>query len=93
MGDGGSHLVGAVLATSSLLSGRPFVVLISMLVILLDMLSSLIQIISIRGFHKKVFLIAPLHHSFQKKGMSEEKIADRFLSLSCLSTMICSLLL
>lgn len=93
MGDGGSHLVGAVLATSSLLSGRPFVVLISMLVILLDMLSSLIQIISIRVFHKRVFLIAPLHHSFQKKGMSEEKIADRFLSLSCLSTMICSLLL
>ncbi|MCR5732839.1 MAG: hypothetical protein K6G51_07880 [Sphaerochaetaceae bacterium] len=91
MGDGGSHLVGAVLSTAALLSGRPFIVLISMTIILLDMLSSFIQIISIRVFHRKVFLIAPIHHSFQKKGMAEEKIADRFFSLSCLSSIVCAL--
>ncbi len=42
------------------------------------MLSSMIQIISIRFFKRRVFKIAPLHHHFQSLGWSETKVTMRF---------------
>ena len=42
------------------------------------MLSSLIQILSIRLFHRKVFRIAPVHHQFQQMHWSEERIVFVF---------------
>ncbi len=88
MGDGGSHLVGAVMASAALLSTRPLVCLVAFALPLVEMLSSFIQIFSIRVFDRKVFLIAPLHHAFQKKGMGEEKIADRFLCTSAFFSLL-----
>ncbi|MBN1618200.1 hypothetical protein JW887_02540 [Candidatus Dojkabacteria bacterium] len=43
-----------------------------------ELLSSAIQIISIRFFKKKVFKIAPLHHHFESIGWSEAKVVQRF---------------
>lgn len=82
MGDGGSHILGATLASLALLSQRPIIVTISCGVFALELLSSFIQIFSIRVFKKKVFSIAPLHHALEKKGMNEEKICDRAACLS-----------
>jgi phospho-N-acetylmuramoyl-pentapeptide-transferase len=42
------------------------------------MLTSLIQIVSIRLFHRKVFRIAPVHHQFQQMSWTEEKIVYVF---------------
>lgn len=42
------------------------------------MLSSAIQMISIKFFHKKVFKIAPIHHHFQAIGWPQYKITMRF---------------
>ena len=42
------------------------------------MLSSAIQMISIKFFHKKVFKIAPIHHHFQAMGWPQYKITMRF---------------
>lgn len=42
------------------------------------MLSSMIQIISIRFFKRRIFKIAPLHHHFQSLGWSETKVTMRF---------------
>ncbi|MBR5616011.1 MAG: hypothetical protein IKW66_04240, partial [Clostridia bacterium] len=57
---------------------QPLLMLMLCAVFILDMLSSLIQIIAIRVFHRKVFGIAPVHHQFQKMHWSEEKIVYVF---------------
>ncbi len=91
MGDVGSHALGALIGMSALLMKIEFIVAFSSGVLLINLLSSLIQIISIRVFHKKVFLIAPLHHHFEKKGGSEGKIVSRFYIVSVILTLVASL--
>lgn len=88
MGDGGSHLIGGLIALIGLLSGRPEVILTAGLIFIAELLSSFIQIFSIRVFRRKVFPIAPLHHCFQKQGMGEEKITDRAMIISFLFALL-----
>lgn len=54
----------------------PYMIISSMTWII--MLSSLVQIISIRFFKRRIFKIAPLHHHFQSLGWSETKVTMRF---------------
>ncbi len=51
-------------------------------------LSSTIQIISKRYFHRKVFKIAPLHHHFMALGWSREKITMRYWILSLMFAVL-----
>ncbi|MGN0907235.1 MAG: hypothetical protein ACI4NM_08805, partial [Bullifex sp.] len=88
MGDGGSHLTGALIALLGLLSGKPEIMVIAGLPFMAELLSSFIQIFSIRVFRRKVFPIAPLHHAFQKSGMEECKITDRAMILSFLASIL-----
>lgn len=74
MGDTGSLCLGGLLIGIGFMIGRPWVVVILSMVFILDMLSSLIQIVAIRVFHRRVFRIAPVHHQFQMMGWREEKI-------------------
>ena len=82
MGDGGSHILGIILAVLTLISEKPIIITISCGLFIIELLSSFIQIFAIRVFNKKVFPIAPLHHALEKSGMSEEKICDRAFCLS-----------
>jgi phospho-N-acetylmuramoyl-pentapeptide-transferase len=43
-----------------------------------EALSVMIQVVSFRLFHKRVFLMTPIHHHFELKGWSENKIIVRF---------------
>ena len=88
MGDGGSHILGGILAVLALLSENPFIIIVSCGVYILELLSSFIQIFSIRVFNRKVFSIAPLHHALEKGGMQEEKICDRAACLSFFFSII-----
>ena len=45
---------------------------------IVEMLSSLLQILSLKFRGRKVFLIAPLHHHFEAKGWNETKVTMRF---------------
>ncbi len=53
----------------------------------IETLSSLIQIISIRKFNKKVFLKAPIHHHFEELGWSETDIVKIFWTMGFLLAM------
>lgn len=53
-----------------------------------EMFSSMIQIISVRFFKRRVFKIAPIHHLFQAVGWPETKVVMRFW----LATMVVSVL-
>ena len=78
MGDTGSLFLGAMLIGTGIMMDRPVILLLLCAVFILDMLTSLIQIVSIRLFHRKVFRIAPVHHQFQQMSWTEEKIVYVF---------------
>ncbi len=84
MGDTGSLFLGGILVGAGFMLGRPLILLILCGVFLLDMLSSLIQIIALRVFHRRVFRIAPVHHSFQQMNWSEQKIVYVFSGVGML---------
>ena len=67
MGDTGAHFLGGALAAMAIMNGRLLALAAIGFLFILEMLSSAIQIFTIRKLHKKVFLMAPLHHHFQLK--------------------------
>ena len=78
MGDLGSLALGGALASVAIVSRHEISLAIIGGVFVIETLSSLIQIISIRYFNKKVFLKAPLHHHFEEIGWNETDIIKLF---------------
>lgn len=78
MGDTGSLALGGALATVAILSRHEVSLAIIGGVFVIETLSSLIQIIAIRKFKKRVFKRAPLHHHFEQLGWSEADIVKLF---------------
>ena len=93
MGDAGSHFIGSLLAILTLISGNIIIISICFLPFILECLSSLIQIISIRVFNYKVFSIAPFHHALENKGIKEVSITNYFFIFSIICTLISFLVL
>ena len=65
MGDTGSLSLGATLAAIAILTKHELSLALIGGVFVIEALSSIIQLISIKKFNKKVFLMAPLHHHFE----------------------------
>ena len=76
MGDTGSLSLGGFAACIALFSGNALYILTIGICFVFSVISVLIQVIyyKVTG-GKRVFLMAPVHHHFQKKGYSESKIA------------------
>jgi len=84
MGDTGSLPLGAVLGLISVLVKLELLLVLIGGIFVVEALSVLTQIISFRLFKKRVFLMAPLHHHFELKGMPESKIVIRFWIIAIL---------
>ncbi|MBL8919670.1 MAG: phospho-N-acetylmuramoyl-pentapeptide-transferase [Myxococcaceae bacterium] len=84
MGDVGSLALGGALGAVAMLSKNEIVSAIIHGVFLAEILSVMIQVTSFKLRGKRVFLMAPLHHHFEKAGMSETKIVIRFWIVSVL---------
>jgi len=82
MGDTGSLSLGATLAAVAILTKHELSLAIIGGVFVIEALSSIIQIIAIRKFKRKVFLMAPIHHHFEKLGWQETDIVKLFLIVS-----------
>ena len=78
MGDTGSQSLGGVLAAIAILTRHELSLAIVGGVFVIEALSSIIQIIAIRKFKRKVFLMAPIHHHFEKLGWQETDIVKLF---------------
>ncbi|MFA5602728.1 MAG: phospho-N-acetylmuramoyl-pentapeptide-transferase [Bacilli bacterium] len=78
MGDTGSLALGGTLASIAILTSHEVTLAIVGGVFVIEALSSVIQIISIRTRGKRVFPMAPLHHSFEKMGWEEKDIVKMF---------------
>lgn len=84
MGDVGSLALGGALGIVAVLSKNEIVSAVIHGVFLAEILSVMIQVVSFKTTGKRVFRMAPLHHHFEKAGMSETKIVVRFWIVSVL---------
>ena len=87
MGDLGSLSLGGALATIAILTRHELSLAIIGGVFVIETLSSFIQIVGIRYFHKKVFLKAPLHHHFEELKWHENDIVKLFYVVGLLLAM------
>ncbi len=78
MGDTGSQALGGALAAVAILTRHELSLAIIGGVFVVEALSSIIQIFAIRKLHRKVFLMAPIHHHFEKLGWDERDIVKMF---------------
>lgn len=78
MGDTGSLFLGGVLAILSILLGLQIYMIIYGLVLIAETLSVIIQVAVFKKTGKRVFLMSPLHHHFEMKGMKETKVVLMF---------------
>tara|TARA_R110002096_G_scaffold72174_5_gene172222 strand:- start:1261 stop:2505 length:1245 start_codon:yes stop_codon:yes gene_type:complete len=84
MGDTGSLALGGIIAVFALAIRKELLIPVFCGVFLIENLSVIIQVAYFKytkkklGEGKRVFLMAPLHHHYQKKGMHESKIVSRF---------------
>jgi len=75
MGNAGSLMFGSVLATMFVLLEEEMMLLIIAFVFIIETLSVIIQVLYFKITHgKRIFLMAPLHHHYEKKGNSEVMI-------------------
>lgn len=82
MGDTGSLMLGMVLGCLAVLTKTEFTVIIIGGLFVAEALSVMIQVLYYKRTKKRVFLMAPLHHHFEKKGWSETKVVVRFWLIS-----------
>ena len=78
MGDTGSLALGGVLATIAILTRHELTFAVIMGVFVLETLSVIIQVFWVFVFKKKLFLMTPLHHNFEKLGWKEYDIVRLF---------------
>ena len=82
MGDTGSLSIGSGLAGLCLLMNLDLLLVIIGGLFVIVTLSVVIQVISFRVFHRRVFLMAPLHHHFELMGWPETTVIVRFWILA-----------
>lgn len=78
MGDTGSLTLGATLATIAILTSHELSLAVIGGVFVIETLTVIIQVISVKFFHKRVFLMAPIHHHFERLGWKETDIVKLF---------------
>jgi phospho-N-acetylmuramoyl-pentapeptide-transferase len=90
MGDTGALMFGGLLGISALVLFVPFFLPLTGIIFVIEALSDIIQIGSIKLRHgRRVFLMAPLHHHFELSGSSEPKIVFRAGIITFIATALC----
>ncbi|HQJ89586.1 MAG TPA: phospho-N-acetylmuramoyl-pentapeptide-transferase, partial [Paludibacteraceae bacterium] len=94
MGDTGSLTLGGIIAVFAIIIHKELLIPILCGIFLVENVSVMIQVYYFKytkkkyGEGRRVFLMAPLHHHYQKKGVPEPKIVSRFWIISILLAML-----
>ena len=89
MGDTGSLALGGLIATVTCLSGKIFLLPIIGFMFVLSALSDIIQVLHYKRTKKRVFLMAPLHHHFEQKGVHENRIVIIYIIMTTILGALC----
>ena len=88
MGDTGSLSLGGSLAVVAIIVKQEIVLAIIGGLFVLETISVIIQVLSFKLTGKRVFMMAPIHHHFEKKGWAESTVVIRFWIISIILAMI-----
>jgi len=88
MGDVGSLSLGGFLGTMAVLTNNEILMLILGGVFVIEAVSVIMQVASFKLTGKRVFKMAPIHHHYELKGLTENKIIVRFWIISILLAIL-----
>lgn len=88
MGDVGSLALGGGLGMLAVLTKNELLSILIGGIFFVEAVSVITQVISFKLFGKRVFLMAPIHHHFEKKGWPEPRIIVRFWIISILLALV-----
>jgi len=88
MGDTGSLALGGALGAIAVCTKHEIVLAIVGGLFVVEALSVIIQVLYFKRTGRRVFLMAPIHHHFEKKGWAEPQIVIRFWIISLILAMI-----
>ena len=94
MGDTGSLAIGGIIAAFAIMIRKELLIPILCGVFLIENLSVILQVSYFKytkkkfGEGRRIFLMAPLHHHYQKKGYHESKIVTRFWIVSIMLAIL-----
>ena len=84
MGDVGSLAIGSVLGLIAIIIKQEFIFFVISILFVAEAISVILQVGSYKLRKKRIFLMAPLHHHFEKLGWSEQRVVRTFWSASAL---------
>lgn len=88
MGDIGSLALGGAIGIISVITKHEIVLAIVGGLFVIETVSVILQVLSFRLYGKRIFLMAPVHHHFEKKGWAESKVVVRFWILSIIFALL-----
>ena len=88
MGDVGALGLGGALGMTAIITKQELLLAIIGALFVIEALSDMIQVASYKYRNKRVFLMAPIHHHFEKMGWSEVKVVRRFWAFSLIMGII-----
>ena len=88
MGDTGSLALGAAMGSIAILTRHELLLVIICIVFVIETLTCIIQRIYYRFTRKRVFLMTPIHHTFNRIGYSENDIVKLFCMVGILASLI-----
>ncbi|KAF8818979.1 phospho-N-acetylmuramoyl-pentapeptide-transferase [Rickettsia endosymbiont of Cardiosporidium cionae] len=91
MGDTGSLALGGIIGTIVIVTKNEFLLLIVGALLVIESISVILQVYYYKLTKKRLFLMAPIHHHFEKLGWAENKIVIRFFIFSIILSLVAQL--
>ena len=88
MGDTGSLALGGLITCLAVFSRQTMILPIICFVFVVSAVSVVIQVLHFKRTKKRIFLMAPLHHHFEKKGVNETKVVAIYIIVTIIASVI-----
>ena len=88
MGDSGSLAIGGFMGYMAIVAKSEVLLLAIGFIFVIEAVSVILQVGSYKYRKKRIFLMAPIHHHFEKKGWAENKIIVRFWIIAFMTNLI-----
>jgi phospho-N-acetylmuramoyl-pentapeptide-transferase len=88
MGDTGSLALGGLVSAIAVVGNNELWLAFAGFIFVIETLSVIIQVLYYKRTKKRIFLMSPLHHHFEKKGWKETKVSFRFYIIGLLACLI-----
>ncbi len=92
MGDTGSLSLGALIACVSIYLDKIYVLPIAAFIFILETFSVIVQVLYYKKTKKRLFLMTPFHHHYEKKGIKEYRIVNYFWLFGILLSILSALM-